>query len=146
MTPATFLELHAEQQWRDRAACHPDRRPEGMSRADWTAVFFPPLGGSVAQALAVCGSCPVRADCATYAENHRSGTRDGIWAGTTGRQRRRERARAGRRPVNTGYSDRERRRAVALIESGVTYKAAARRTGIPWQTIRNWTYKARSAA
>jgi WhiB family redox-sensing transcriptional regulator len=66
--------------WRAVAACR------GLD----SALFFPKRGESPAEAVAVCGGCVVRADCATYALE--SGQRFGIWGGLSGRQRRRARA------------------------------------------------------
>lgn len=77
-------------------------RPAGLSVGDWTAdaacrdadtdLFFDERSIQRHQALALCNVCPVRADCLDYAvDTHQ----DGIWGGTTERQRRairRERA------------------------------------------------------
>lgn len=50
-----------------------------------TDVFFPERGESYLEALRMCSTCPVAEQCAEVGRNER----DGIWAGTTGRQRRR---------------------------------------------------------
>ncbi len=67
--------------WRTRAACR------GMD----TDMFFPERGDGAAvdAAKAVCGTCPVAADCLNEAINlpDNWGTY-GIWGGTSGRQRR----------------------------------------------------------
>jgi WhiB family redox-sensing transcriptional regulator len=68
--------------WRDRAACR-DENPE---------LFFPvsdvgPGARQVAQAKAVCGSCPVRSECLSYALDN--GLDHGIFGGTAERERRR---------------------------------------------------------
>jgi WhiB family transcriptional regulator, redox-sensing transcriptional regulator len=63
--------------WRERARCaRPDIDPE------W---FFPTDGGSPRKAQRICESCPVRKPCLAYAHATRS---DGVWAGTTERERR----------------------------------------------------------
>lgn len=67
--------------WRDEAACR------GMD----PNLFYPDRGESVTRALETCGSCPVREPCA---EAGRFETM-GVWGGTTGRQRKSARARAG---------------------------------------------------
>ena len=67
--------------WRTRAACR------GMD----TDMFFPERGDGAAvdAAKAVCGACPVAADCLDEAINLPDGWGAfGIWGGTSGRQRR----------------------------------------------------------
>ena len=68
--------------WQARARC------QGMD----VNLFFPDrleLGEAfdavVAEAKAVCGACPVRADCLEAALDR--GERDGIWGGATERER-----------------------------------------------------------
>ena len=84
--------LRAED-WRHRAAC----------RSVDPEVFFPvPVEGlayrtRVAVAKAVCGGCPVRAECLTWALAHQP---DGIAGGMTEHERRAEaRRRRGRAPA-----------------------------------------------
>jgi WhiB family redox-sensing transcriptional regulator len=56
--------------------------------------FYPPLGGERSgerrarelRAKAVCGPCPVRAECLDHAV--RSGERHGVWGGLTSDERR----------------------------------------------------------
>lgn len=63
-------------EWRQHANCHgidPD-------------VFFPERGQDPKPILAICAACPVRDECLQYAIDHHQP--DGIWGGTTGRQRR----------------------------------------------------------
>jgi len=63
--------------WQDRAAC------KGA-----TSVMFPARGDyeGLLRALRFCDSCPVRSECLDYALE--IGEKDGIYGGTTGRQRR----------------------------------------------------------
>lgn len=66
--------------WRHQAACL-DEDPE---------LFFPvsdvgPGARQVAEAKAVCARCPVRSECLTYAMDN--GLNDGIFGGTTARER-----------------------------------------------------------
>lgn len=69
--------------WRQLAAC----------RGCNPAMFFPERGDSqgVAKALEICESCPVIAECL----NENLFEDDGIFGGTSGRQRRRMRSRMG---------------------------------------------------
>jgi WhiB family redox-sensing transcriptional regulator len=68
--------------WADRAACAgSDVNPE---------LFFAPEGERVhaprvAAAKAVCGRCPVRAECLSYAVDTKQV--DGVWGGLTEKQR-----------------------------------------------------------
>lgn len=73
-----------------------------FTRAEWIAdaaclyvppdLFFPEPGASIAPAKAICGGCSVRDRCLDYAVNAEEALQ-GIWAGTTERQRRGMRAR-----------------------------------------------------
>ena len=49
-------------------------------------IFFPPPGHEPIEALAICATCPVRVECATYAT--KTG-QYGVWGGTTTEDRRR---------------------------------------------------------
>lgn len=62
--------------WLDRAAC--------VDVA--ISVFYPEDGNDLMEALLICGSCPVRAECLEYAIAARE--RHGIWGGTTPEHRR----------------------------------------------------------
>lgn len=68
--------------WQDHAAC---------KGAD-TALFFPERGGSIREAKALCGGCPVRLECLDAGMDEHYG----IWGGQSERGRRRIR-RAGLR-------------------------------------------------
>ena len=66
--------------WMSRGAC----------RAEDPEIFFPtaaagPVLAQVRSAKAVCGRCPVRANCLSYAGM--TGQDDGIWGGTTKEER-----------------------------------------------------------
>jgi WhiB family transcriptional regulator, redox-sensing transcriptional regulator len=63
--------------WTDRAAC----------RGTDTEIFFPANADEEAEALSICATCPVRAQCLDYAVRNRETY--GIWGGTTPDQRRR---------------------------------------------------------
>ena len=73
----TLSDLGSE--WRELAAC--------SGRAD--DLFFPANEAEPSQvraAKAVCGACPVREECLSYAVE--TGQRDGVWGGLTSRERR----------------------------------------------------------
>lgn len=86
MTAATVempVRTRAEVAWQDRARCV-EADPE---------LFFPERGGDTAEdAKQFCGLCEVRYECLSYALARPS--LDGVWGGTSFRQR--QRIRAGR--------------------------------------------------
>lgn len=61
--------------WRSRALCRPG---SGID----PDLFFPHESDAVGQAAAeaICGTCPVQAECGNYARQHR--VTHGVWAGT----------------------------------------------------------------
>jgi len=63
--------------WTARAAC----------RDLGTETFYPTAPDQEAEALAICATCPVRAQCLEHALRNREAY--GIWGGTTPEQRRR---------------------------------------------------------
>jgi WhiB family redox-sensing transcriptional regulator len=65
--------------WRKRAAC------KGVD----VEVFYPFTDddAEAAEAKAICAECPVRQACLEHALAHRE--REGVWGGTTERERRR---------------------------------------------------------
>jgi WhiB family transcriptional regulator, redox-sensing transcriptional regulator len=63
--------------WSDQAAC----------RGTDTDIFFPANADEEAEALSICATCPVRAQCLEYAVRNKEIY--GIWGGTTPDQRRR---------------------------------------------------------
>lgn len=75
--------------WHTRAACHPDRRPNTMTPAEWTAQWYPPQRSGrpkkkvadrdevAAPARAICAGCPVIAQCDLDGDNEHHG----VWAG-----------------------------------------------------------------
>ena len=91
---------HADT-WHTRAACHPDRRPNTMTPAEWTAIFYPipeapigrrPKGQATANlydpARAICAGCPVQDPCLKAAmQEEKGGRRFGMRAGLTWRER-----------------------------------------------------------
>jgi hypothetical protein len=83
VSAADLLARLQVQAWMAEAAC------AGMD----PKLFFPKRGQTtvVEQAKAVCRVCPVRAECLDYALTVRE--RNGIWGGTSERQRRKIRPR-----------------------------------------------------
>jgi WhiB family redox-sensing transcriptional regulator len=65
--------------WTQQAAC----------RGIDTEIFYPASADEEAEALSVCATCPVRAQCLDYAIRNRETY--GIWGGATAEQRRRMR-------------------------------------------------------
>lgn len=63
--------------WVEQAAC----------RGVDPGLFFPGRGGDLNTPRRLCAGCPVAADCLDYALSGPWGY-DGIWGGTTSRQRR----------------------------------------------------------
>ena len=65
--------------WRESAAC----------RGSNSDVFFPERGASTHLAKAICGVCPVQAECLAYGTDPETYPRHGIWGGMAERGRRR---------------------------------------------------------
>lgn len=66
-----------EISWRTRGACN------GLS----PDIFFPDSEEASEEAIAICTSCPVRVACLEHALASRE--KEGVWGGTTARERRR---------------------------------------------------------
>jgi WhiB family redox-sensing transcriptional regulator len=94
--------LHEKALSRAKASIHPNIRDEEvfpMIAATWrkqaacrgldVEAFYPVTEdeADAAEAKAVCAECPVRQACLEHALAHRE--REGIWGGTTERERRR---------------------------------------------------------
>jgi WhiB family redox-sensing transcriptional regulator len=85
-----MFEFPPRPEWMLSAACRTIDPPD-------PGRFFPTSGGSVTAAREYCERCPVKAECAEYAIEHR--VHHGVWGGLSERDRRRARvekaARAG---------------------------------------------------
>ena len=116
--------------WQEQANCR------GLS----PDLFFPERGDTagVRAALRVCAGCRVREDCLAAHPLER----DGIWGGTTARDRRRLRRVGARR---TNWPDAVVAAARDLFDAGHSTAEAASRLRVPYQTIRTWREGARSA-
>lgn len=69
--------------WQDRAACR------GLD----VELFFPERGDDGAGAIAICARCDVREECLAF--SMQIGAREGVWGGTSERERRRRLDRRG---------------------------------------------------
>lgn len=66
------------QPWRSQAKC------KDLSSQESDSIFFVVKGGSTTRAEKYCGDCPVKMQCLAFAIVH---DEDGIWAGTSPRER-----------------------------------------------------------
>ncbi len=73
---------HDSAPWREAALCA-QTDPE---------VFFPPVGSSGEMARRICRQCPVTAECLEVALSRPAHSDEGIWGGTSPRERRALRA------------------------------------------------------
>lgn len=82
--------------WRNRRQAKPATAPL-VQREDWMAdglchnsptpeLWFPKRGDSIVYAIAICGTCPVKAQCLEYALVFNE--RHGVWGSKSERQRR----------------------------------------------------------
>ena len=60
---------------------------EAACRGTDTEIFYPVTADEEAEALSICATCPVRAQCLDYAIRNREAY--GVWGGMTPEQRRR---------------------------------------------------------
>ena len=71
------MSIGLEPSWRQRGACN------GLD----PGIFFPETEESAEEAKSICALCPVRISCLEHALASRE--RDGVWGGTTEKERRR---------------------------------------------------------
>jgi Transcription factor WhiB len=76
----------------DEVVHRPAWMTDAACRDEPTSTFFIERGGNMARARALCAGCQVAGECLEYAMADED--LDGFWAGTSGRERRRLRARA----------------------------------------------------
>lgn len=107
--------------WQDSALCA-QTDPE---------IFFPEKGGSTKDAKAVCGRCPVVAECLDYALANDE--RFGIWGGTVEHERRQMKQRTDGRPPLAF-----RTQAVHAHMAGVPVPELATQLGVSARTIYRW--------
>jgi WhiB family redox-sensing transcriptional regulator len=84
LTPYT----QQEAEWRNKAACT-NSNPD---------LFFPTRGtahATIQEARQICNTCPAKQQCYEYAIQHADRSLEGIWAGLTALERRKERRRLG---------------------------------------------------
>jgi len=109
--------------WRDWAACANHDDPE---------LFFPGTGEVPRDAIRICGECPVRRPCLTYALN--LGATEGVWGGTTANQRRA--MLTGKHSTRLAAKiDRRRQRAAALRAAGWELERIAKYLGVGVATV-----------
>ncbi|MFE4055025.1 WhiB family transcriptional regulator [Streptomyces sp. NPDC059096] len=124
-TPATGLRGIADTSWHTRGACH------GMDADDADAVFFPlPRDHeAIAEAKELCGWCPVRRECLTFALENT--LKDGVWGGLT---------EAERRPWHDGLPHRRDYQRVAAFFNGrdVHLTEAERQIVVDLAYLRGW--------
>ena len=112
--------------WRQDAACHPDRRPDGTTIADWVDRWFPGQGAPVAHLRTICDNCPALEPCRADALTRND---MGFQGGLTQRERQRRR---NPRPDNQnralvaryvalGWTDERIGRRIGLSTRGVQY-------------------------
>jgi WhiB family redox-sensing transcriptional regulator len=91
--PAASFLLEGPQAWKKQGSCY------GLG-AHAGKIFFPPPGSSHKEAKAICGSCPVQAECLEYAMKHPAIS--GIWGGLNEKERKtlRRRRQRERRAAN----------------------------------------------
>lgn len=117
--------------WQDHALCR------GQDPETW----FPPQGGDVITAKAICNSCPVMETCRAYAiDNHES---YGVWGATSvaereelwrGRPTRISDGRGG--PPCQRLTDAQQTDVLNLLEQGQKVKPLARQFGVDEGVIR----------
>ena len=71
------MSISVELSWRQRGAC------SGLD----PSIFFPDSEEAADEAKSICAICPVRLSCLEHALSSRE--RDGVWGGTTEKERRR---------------------------------------------------------
>lgn len=80
------------EDWRDRAACLPPKNATSEERETIVSIMFPPVEAKddsfeVLRAKQVCEPCPVKAPCLAFALMNKEP--EGVWGGTTLKERKR---------------------------------------------------------
>ncbi len=110
----------------------PEWVAEGLCAQADPELWFPETGGSTAEAKAVCGRCPVRPECLSFALEHRE--RFGVWGGVSEPERRRMTRGAGRSSAPVRVPDR-RAGLVAQLATRLTDAEIAARLGCSSRTV-----------
>lgn len=112
--------------WPERPAWQGDAACAGLG----TDLFFTDASGqSSAEAIAVCNTCPVRAECLDWALDN--GDIEGVWGGLTPSQRRRRLRRRNSTPKVAARRAEARR----LRSQGLTHAEIAEQLGVGQTTI-----------
>lgn len=103
--PCREANRQRSRDYKERAEAHsapPFDHPDAKCHGTDTALFYPEVGDhrTVAAAIAICNTCPAKTPCLDHAVTHRE---QGIWGGTTAKQR--SRLRRGK-PAGTGVGGR----------------------------------------
>lgn len=128
-----FVALPSNHRWTDTDLAWPERpawQARGACFSTSPSLFFADAQGEGSdQAIAVCSSCPVRAECLQYALDNNETL--GIWGGTTPRQRTRM-----RRGRTASPKIAARRAEVARLRGqGLTQSEIAEQLGIGQATV-----------
>ena len=62
-------------EFHSKAACRPDRRPDGVSLNAWVNMFFPARGKTSKAARQICADCPVVVQCYVAGQGEKFGVR-----------------------------------------------------------------------
>lgn len=118
-----------------------------MSAHNWTASalcaqadpesFFPERGSTPRPAQAICGRCIVSTDCLEYALNN--GPVEGVWGGTTQRERLALTAARGITPKSVQQAEERRRFALIALARGVEVEPLADHLGVDAMTVYRMT-------
>lgn len=153
----TTIEVVGARNWRDLSACLGEDPELFFPTAEPGTAMYE---AQVAQAKTVCGGCPVRLQCLTYALEAIS---DGVAGGMTSTERRAERRRQRatvRRAVAVASApaparllevarpasasrDEVKAAGLALLAAGHSARAAAERLGVSERTVSRWAAGAR---
>lgn len=127
-TPTKGRNVMPENDWRDEALC---------AQTDPDA-FLPEKGGAalMAQAIAICNTCPVRQACLDYAV---ANNEIGIWGATTNAQRAK---------IRNGNQTQEqiRARIKRAHENGTPALELAAIYGVSVRTVQRWVYGKKEVA
>lgn len=126
--PVPVLRGIADASWHARGRCH------GLAPAEADRLFFPAPRAhrDIAEAKSLCGACPVRQDCFTYALDN--DLRWGLWGGMTEAERKPWRAKVAQRLDYT-------RVRAALLGRDVHLSPVERDAVTRHAAVRNWTSK-----
>lgn len=128
-----FVALPSNHRWTDTDPTWPERpawQASAACRSLTPGLFFSDNSGEgSAEAVAVCGTCPVRSDCLQFALDN--GELLGVWGGTTPSQRARLRRRRNASPAIAA----RRAEAERLRAEGLSQREIGERLGVGQGTV-----------